>query len=319
MEPTTVVPPDRYEEALRCLLGRRRSIAAQSVVARLAAAGRLTDGCLRAVLARDGTMLAVGLVVVIPGRTATITLSPPRGREGQQRCESLLVDSCAAMETWPVDLAQSLLAVDDSKMLKIYLRSGFTHLADLRTMTRTARYARAADSLPTGVTLRNASDEELPAILDETYIDTQDCPGLHGLRDPKDIVIGHRAGGRVIPQLWQTILLRDTPVGCILLTCGDDSIADLAYVGLTPQARGKGIATAVVAHMMSRLPEQGMRVLRLAVDANNVAAKRVYRTLGFKHTNTQRAVIRSTRGMQVGDAPAEDVHMTSTPPRSHGG
>ena len=173
--------------------------------------------------------------------------------------------------------------------------------------------------MPAGVELRCANDEELPAILDETYIDTKDCPDLHGIRRTQDILVGHQAGGHVLPELWQTILLNGDAVGCILVTCGPDKIADLAYVGLAPRARGKGIGRAVVNCILGRLPAEGMRVLRLAVDASNDPAVHLYRQLGFKHTATQCAVIRSVRRMQVGEVAGEDVHMTSTPPRGRGG
>ena len=319
MEPITLVPQDRFDEAFQCLLGRSTRFAAKTAAERLAAAGRLQTGCLRAVIGADEKFLAVSLMVLSPGRTVTITLSAPRGRGGSARCVDLLAASCAALADWPVDLAQALLNPSDEAMLEIHLRSGFAHLADLHTMTRSVRRNATPEPMPGGVTLRGAIDEELPAILDQTYIDTQDCPALQGLRRTPDIVAGHRAGGRVVPDLWQTILLDDVPVGCILLTCGVDRTADLAYVGLSPSARGRGIGRAAVAHMLSRLPAEGVRVLRLAVDAGNAPAQAVYRRLGFKHMGTQRAVIHSTRQMQVDPAASRDVHMTSTARRPHGG
>ena len=319
MEPMTVVSPDRYEEALCCLVGRRRTTLMKSMMEQLTAAGRLPEGCLRAVLAVDGGFLAVSYMAVAPGRTVTITLSPARGRAGAERCEMLLTDSCAALVDWQVDLAQTLLGPGDAVMLDVYLRSGFTHLADLQTMTLAVRRSGKRKPMPAGVTLCAATDEMLPEILDETYIGTQDCPGLHGLRRTEDIVVGHRAGGRVVPELWQTILLDSVPVGCVLMTCGADKVADLAYIGLCPDARGKGIGIAVLSHMMGRLSAKGVRMLRLAVDASNVPARKVYHRMGFRHSNTQRAVIRSTRRMQVEPASGQDVHMTSTPRRSCGG
>jgi mycothiol synthase len=319
MEPITLVSPDRFEEAFRCLLRGSTRHSAKRAVERLTTAGRLPPGCLRAMVDGTGRFLAAALMVPSPGRTVTITLSPPRGRNGAARCEAVLAATCEGLAEWPVDLAQALLAPRDEDMLQIYMRAGFTHLADLHTMTRSMRGVSRAEPMPAGVTLRGAVDEELPAILDETYIGTQDCPALQGLRRTPDIIVGHRAGGRVVPDLWQTILLDDVPVGCILMTCGDDMTADLAYVGLSPPARGKGIAHAVIAQMLLRLAAQGVRVLRLAVDATNTPAHTVYRRLGFKLVGTQRATIRSTRGTQGETLRREDVHMTSTPGNAHGG
>jgi ribosomal protein S18 acetylase RimI-like enzyme len=307
------VSPDRYEDALRCLLGRRRGVAMKAVVERLTAEGRMPRGSLMAAETPEGRFVAASFMVPGAGRTVSIMVSSPRGSNGAACCEAVLKSAIESLASWPVDLAQALLLPGDTAMLGVYEACQFFRLAELHTMSMAIRSRRPAAELPRGVTLREATKDELPIILDQTYVDTQDCPRLRGLRRTSDIVAGHRAGGEVVPTLWQTILRDGQPVGCVLMTCDRAAVADLAYIGLIPAARGCAIAGAVLRVMINRLPACGIRTLRLAVDAANTPATQLYRQLGFKKTQIQIAVIRSARELQAVDPQEQDVHKKSTP------
>ncbi|MDG2476903.1 MAG: GNAT family N-acetyltransferase [Phycisphaerales bacterium] len=312
MSSITLVSPDRYEEALRCVLGRRRAVAMTPLIDRLTTAGRLRDGSLMAAETSDGRFVAASLMVQGAGRTVSVMLSTPHGSGGAARCEAVLNSAVDSLAGWPVDLAQALLSPSDTAVLGVFEACEFFRLAELHTMTMAVRSRRGDVELPEGLALRDASDAELPGILDQTYVDTQDCPQLHGLRHTVDIVAGHRAGGQVVSALWQTIVRDGQPVGCVLMTCDRDAVADLAYIGLMPSSRGRGIAGAVLRVMLKRLLSCDIRTIRLAVDATNAPATRLYRQLGFKKTQIQIAVIRSTRDLQVGAAHQQDVHKKST-------
>lgn len=309
MSSITTVSPDRYEAALRCVLGRRRGVAMKAVVERLTAEGRMLEGSLMAAEASDGRILAASFMVPGAGRTVSVIVSNPKGSGGVARCAAVLAGAVESLANWPVDLAQALLCPGDTAMLEVYEACQFFRLAELHTMAMAVRARPGEVDLPSGLSLRAATEAELPGILDQTYVDTQDCPSLHGLRQTTDIVAGHRAGGQVVPTLWQTILREGQPVGCVLMTCDHASVADLAYIGLIPPARGCGIAGAVLRVMLKRLPACGIRTLRLAVDADNAPATHLYRQLGFKKTHIQIAVIRSIRELQVGGPKHQDVHM----------
>ena len=298
MEAVTIVPPERYEEAFKCLFARRRGRALRESIRQLSAAGRLLPGCMHAIEDDRGQMRSAVLAVLSPGRTASLLRSPvAESCDGE---DGLLVACMAALQDWPVDLAQSLINLSDGPLLACYLASGFTHLADLHTMMRSVPRRAALLPLPSGVELFDADDQSILTVLEHTYAHTQDCPALRGLRRTRDVLAGHRAGGQVHKDLWQLVCCDGDPVGCVLMTCDAGHTADLAYLGLTPAMRGRGVAAAVLQHMLQRLSSHGMRRVRLAVDAANEPALRLYRSAGFRRTLTQRAAIRSVREMQAG-------------------
>ena len=71
----------------------------------------------------------------------------------------------------------------------------------------------------------------------------------------------------------------------------------LEPVGTRPEFRQNGLARAVITHAMARMQALGMTRVTLNHDAENVAAKRLYESLGFVHTDTtygfRRPVLRS--------------------------
>jgi len=205
----------------------------------------------------------------------------------------------ATLAAREIDLLQALLHPDDHDCASAYLTAGFQSLTLLNTMLCGVPRRAVSPELPEGLSLSPTTDHDLLATLEATYVDTLDCPGLRGLRRTADIVAGHRASGVVHDDLWLAVRQGGDMIGCVLVTCGPNHTADLAYLGLTPPHRGRGIGPVLLQEVMRRLSHRRVKTLRLAVDSRNQPALNVYGAAGFVTRATQRAVIRSTVEVQA--------------------
>lgn len=307
--PTSIrpAPAQRRREAMHRLVSGMASQAIRTRMERLLDSGRLD--LRRLFIAVEGdTMVASALGVVSPGRAASIYATSPDDLAPRSVVVPLiehLVDDLARAD---VRLAQALLDPSDTPSWQSFRQAGFSHLAHLHTLETTIPRRCTPPTLPDGVTLEHAQDDDVLSILEATYIDTLDCPRLRGLRCAEDILEGHRAGGDIDPSTWLLVRIDDAPVGCLLITGAGRDTADLAYVGLVPDARCRGLGTMLVSTACAQLRTLGTSRLRLAVDAANAPALRVYERAGFKTRSTRRAVIRSLGKVQVG--PLDDEMST---------
>ncbi|MDP7030175.1 MAG: GNAT family N-acetyltransferase [Phycisphaerales bacterium] len=288
-----VVPPERYEEALRCLFPS--GVRPRPLLERLRA-GQLGTGGLHGLERPKGGLVAAALLVPAPGRTATVLATQPSPQVPPNAVATVI--QAAARGCRDIDLLQGLLRPEDAPSLAAFQAAGFQSLTILHTMTCAVPKRPAAADLPPGISLVTTTDDMLVQTLDATYEQTRDCPGLCGLRNTRDIISGHRAGGVVHDELWLAVRLRDETIGCVLCTCGASHMGDLAYLGLTPAYRGLGLGRAILRDAMRRLARRGVTTLRLAVDSRNDPALKLYRAIGFTTRATQQAVIRSTREVQ---------------------
>lgn len=67
----------------------------------------------------------------------------------------------------------------------------------------------------------------------------------------------------------------------LLAEMPDRDAWEVAYLGLTPDARGRGLGLAALEHARS-LAAPHVRCLELAVDRRNAPAVRLYRAAGFR-------------------------------------
>jgi len=284
-------------EALRTLVPHRSRGRAEQLLASLEARTALPDDAVWTIR-DDRGLVAAALVVPMPGRTATITVTPPGGRASLHHVADLLEAVVAAVDRWEVDLLQALLSPEHEAIRRAHHRAGFTDLAELITMSTTLRRGRPP-CLPPGIRLEHAPNAALAAALAATYEETLDCPGLRGLRKVPDVIKGHRSGGTVYDDLWGCVYDNQRPIGCLLATLAGD-MADLAYLGLEPAARGRGIAEPLLKTAMHTARMRGARTMRLAVDTLNTPARRLYARCGFLSRVRHLAVIRPARVSQVG-------------------
>jgi ribosomal protein S18 acetylase RimI-like enzyme len=152
------------------------------------------------------------------------------------------------------------------------------------------------------------TEADFRAVLQGTYAGSLDMPELEGVRSLDDILASHRAGGRFSPERWQVGHVRGEPGAAAVLLLSelhDRDAWEVAYLGLTPPARGRGLGRAVLAHALELAAPHAGRI-ELAVDLRNTPAHRLYRSAGmtpFDRRAVHLAMLQTPGGHAAGPAP----------------
>jgi ribosomal protein S18 acetylase RimI-like enzyme len=183
--------------------------------------------------------------------------------------------------------------------------AGFLDLAQLSYLERPiSRVSPLPPRWPAGVRTRvepyrEALDGDLATILNLSYEETLDCPGLYGLRRTEDIIAGHKATGRFEPSLWTLLWVDEQPAGVVLINPFPGyKTSELVYIGLAPFARGRGLGRPLLRHGLCQLHGRRERSITLAVDQRNTPALALYASEGFRPAVQRVAMIRSLRSVK---------------------
>lgn len=215
-------------------------------------------------------------------------LWPPQVRAGETESAALqdllLRTGVDWLRSRGAKLVQSLLAADETALAEPLLRGGFRHITGLWYMRHPLR-ADVAGQRP-DLLLRDFTQVDsasFQATLLRTYDDTLDCPEVNGVRQIDEILDGHRSQGQHDPHLWWLAFEGEAPVGVLLLApVPDNASIDLSYLGIVPEARGRGIGRELTAQAIRRARVAGAVQLTLAVDIRNRPAWNLYRSLCFE-------------------------------------
>lgn len=130
----------------------------------------------------------------------------------------------------------------------------------------------------------------LASIVEESYQETLDYPQLNGLRGVDEVLESYESIGCSGTSLWRIARFGGEEIGCLLLADHpDDGNLELVYMGVLPRFRGFGWGRSLAAHACLVAGQRLRQRVVLAVDANNMPALRIYRSLGFSAVE-QRAV-----------------------------
>jgi mycothiol synthase len=231
---------------------------------------------------RGGVLCAAIGVELQPGRTAQL-IQP---RVGTDEATTITLLRAAVEQAWRrgATLVQTLLETDASDDARRLQEAGFRHIADLLYLVSMQEsFPESRPAVP--VALRAFEEHERPALaelIERTYDGTRDCPQLNGVRTAEDVVAGYQAVGQFSPERWLIASEGGRDIGCLLLA---DHTAygqwELVYLGLAPEARGRGLGFALTRHAQWLVREAGREKLVLAVDADNAPALRLYAQAGF--------------------------------------
>jgi ribosomal protein S18 acetylase RimI-like enzyme len=234
----------------------------------------------------DGFLLGTVICMTAPGASGLIW--PPQAVEGAARrtVEDRLIQAASAwLRQRGAKLAQTLLGPAETVLAEPLKRNGFAHVTRLLYLRHPLELTAAALAVPDCLSYRPY--EQDPARFHETllrtYVDSQDCPEVTGVRTIEEIIEGHRAQGKYDPERWWLALEESQPAGVLLLTDTPELNSwDVSYVGVVPEARGRGIGRRLLvkALMEARLGEASQ--LTLSVDNRNQPALRLYHGLGFE-------------------------------------
>jgi GNAT superfamily N-acetyltransferase len=162
------------------------------------------------------------------------------------------------------------------------------------------------DSLPAGKTTHlrfsqvcwtePSAFSELIELVEQTYVETLDCPALASYLSTQQVLNGYRTTDAFAPTMWFIVSDdRGTPVGCVILgthpapqavNTSDQAeprigAVEIVYMGLIPAARGKGLGTQLVQKAFDAAREVGADQVLLAVDQRNHPAKAIYQLAGL--------------------------------------
>jgi len=307
--------PDRAEEALSALLAA--GPAASARFARQAETAKIALDRIWCLADDLGRYRMAVLAVPSLGRTAMLLASHPRTLDEAQvlgRAIAAAAEGCADVS----DIAQALIEPSRPFDIAAFEAGGLKQLATLDYLEKEIPRSRTASAaprapLPPGWTLGPVADPrvlagadphalgdacrtEIAGVLDESYKDTRDCPGLAGMRRTLDVLDGHFGLG-VRPRFWLVARRDGRALGvCLVNGSPDAANAELVYLGLAREARGHGIARALLDEILQICAQARVGILSLAVDELNDPARRLYLSRGFRRTSARIAFVRPLRG-----------------------
>jgi ribosomal protein S18 acetylase RimI-like enzyme len=228
-------------------------------------------------------------------------------------------------------LAQALLESRETDAAQALAGAGFLRLGDLAYMRRPLSRTGPGRVLeqathpvwPEGLRVcsveqllgeghpRERVDAWLVQALERSYIDTQDCPELCGMRSTEQVLDSHRSVGVFDPSLWW-IAIDGSEIAraCLLLSvCPEHDSVELVYLGLAPEVRGKGLGSMLLSFGLRRLYDHALaprptpgRVhfggsggMTCAVDTRNAPATKLYKHAGFERFGLRVPFVRSLR------------------------
>ncbi|TWT79775.1 Mycothiol acetyltransferase [Planctomycetes bacterium CA13] len=134
------------------------------------------------------------------------------------------------------------------------------------------------------------NEDDFARIVDQTYIDTLDCPALLNFRTAEQTIASYQQSGAFAPHLWFTLHRAEAPtdsadtppIGVLVLAMHGTKVAELVYMGVVPAARGMSLGKEVIQSVIETVQTAGASRLILAVDQQNVYARRLYDAFGLK-------------------------------------
>jgi GNAT superfamily N-acetyltransferase len=230
--------------------------------------------------------LAAALVFENVGRTGMLLASPA---EAPGVDVEMLIELLRKLGSFALDkglsMVQSLLPPEAQPDKNVLERAGFMRLAQLTYMNwDLSRFEPSAP--PTElemIEVPRCGEAMLAEVIKASYRQSMDCPALEGVRQIADVIAGHKASGVYRPESWWIAMWSGAPGGCLLLNDNPISgAADVIYLGVAPEFRGRGLGRAMLQHAARDIRRRGYGNMTLAVDAANRYAVAIYQAAGFK-------------------------------------
>jgi ribosomal protein S18 acetylase RimI-like enzyme len=260
----------------------------------------------------------VGVCGWAPGAGRCATVVAPRLAEWDEEVASRLIRGAASAAAEAG--ARFIQAVAEpegrSPLARAIGRAGMERLAVLAYLRRAVTAAEACAPAPKEITWRRWTPwrrRQFARTIERTYEGSLDCPAMAGLRTAQDALATHRATGVFRAWAWHLALEGGEAVG-VVLASEVEGRGDLVYLGVVPEARGRGIGRALLAQAIRDTARMGLPALAVAVDTANVPAVRLYAGARFKEVRRRLVFfVPRERLAALGGAPDDDA------PRKRGG
>jgi GNAT superfamily N-acetyltransferase len=281
------IPPGQHPQALALVLQHAPEAERRQQMVSASAAGGEGGGRGPRLLGayRGHKLVGAALAEVQAGRMASVW--PPRLVTGEPATTAvgLVKELLRLLGKEEVRLAQGLLeggaAADEEAMSAGGLRrlSELLYLVSPNSAFPTSPPVSPLEFEP----YSPANHRRLAEIVQATYQQTRDCPGLNGVRNVEDVLAGYRGTGVFDPGRWLIVREGGSDVGCLLLNDFPEyDNWELTYMGVAPRARGSGWGIEMVRTAQWRTRLAGRSRLVLAVDAENEPALKLYAAAGFQ-------------------------------------
>ena len=241
-----------------------------------------------------GRIVWAVLPILNPGRTLLLLTSQDMGSSNLP-AGRLVREICHHFAGQGVHLAQVLLESQSHPARQFFAAMGFKEIAELIYLQGQVPRNTVAPAMPEHMRWLEYSPTTHAIFADaitRTYRDSLDCPDLSGLREIDDVIAGHQATGEFDPSGWQLLLEGDRAMGGFLLSRIPQSDAmELVYLGLPPEARGRGLGIFLMKQVFFLILQNQRRKLSLAVDSKNEPALKLYYRFGMRQVATRWAMI----------------------------
>jgi ribosomal protein S18 acetylase RimI-like enzyme len=249
---------------------------------------------------QNGRLLAAQVAQVLPGNVAVVWLPQFQLADAadQAKWNGLLFEHLKhELQQAGAQMAQGLVNLEDESSARSFFGGGFSKAADLLYRAAEVNGAIERTTLPFALEPYSPRDENRwLELIDRTYAGTLDCPPIDGLRKTEDVVEGYRAVGEFRPELWHIAVHNGSDVGCLLVNLHPDvAHAEIVYVAVVPEARGRGFGLALTRHALWLARQSKSERVVLAVDAANQPAVRLYTDAGFVVFDRRAVWIQSLR------------------------
>ena len=296
---------EEIESALRLILADDSGLAGDEAVLDFLAFSlqRQIDVNQIWVAVAGNTIVWALLPIASPGRTMLL-FTPnrlPRATplEGARELTDRLCDHWRGQG---IHLAQLLIDPADSRLLDLYVSCGFEVLAELTYLQKRVR-GTVPIELPAGLEVDHYDTITHPAFARavlRSYESSLDCPRLNGRRHIEDVICGHKATGLFDPRHWYLLSEQGQERGVLILSPSQNQeTVELVYLGLCPEARGRGLGNLLMGMALNAVAGLGRQDLSLAVDARNTPALRLYYRYGLKQIGSRLALLRDVRSAPV--------------------
>ena len=203
-----------------------------------------------------------------------------------------------------VVLAQAILPMRDVVNALRLTRAGYQHLADLDYLV-SPRDGFPTENPQSSLQFEPSTRGDAPQwqkLLDRTYQGSLDCSDVDGVRRIDDVLDSYQRTGVYRPEWWIFARYHGQDVGCALLADHPEhNQAELMYIGIVPEMRGRGWGLEVTRHAQWIAWCAGRERLVLAVDDGNWPAQNIYEKAGFDIWDRRSVFIRAA-APAVGDA-----------------
>jgi ribosomal protein S18 acetylase RimI-like enzyme len=134
---------------------------------------------------------------------------------------------------------------------------------------------------PEGIIHHPQSIHDCVSLLAQTQSRSTDLPELEGIRTPEEVWRGYAL---VAPQesSWWMHSREGEPVALAIVDQRQSHRWGLAYLGILPTFRQKGIGSLILSRILAKAKSAGVKMIDLLVDSRNIAAKHLYASQGFR-------------------------------------